>query len=239
MSASHRSERSSSGGTGEPGWDAIPFGVALTRPALAATASESPSAVTGTSSTSVVPPLSETVRALARDWSGSTTSSRRTPECGEGVRDRGAGATGSEQHDPVAVDPRQPVGEGPLEAGHVGVVPDRSPVADQDRVERPDRRHVRRHLVDQGHHGLLGRVGDVEPVEAQLDRSAQQALQALGVDRDVRLVDDLVDVPQPLPLRLPLVQLRGQRRTDAVADQPRQPRPSRRRRGHSPSLSGR
>ena len=161
------------------------------------------------------------------------------PERGERVGDGGAGTARAEEHDTVPVDARQAVDERPLEAGDVGVVPDGPAVADQDGVEGTDRRHLGRHLVDQRHHRLLGRVGDVEAVEAELDRAGQQPLQAVGVDRAVGLLDDLVDVAKPLPLRLPLVQLRGQRRTDAVADQPGQPGPSWSPRRHRPSLSGR
>jgi hypothetical protein len=111
-------------------------------------------------------------------------------------------------------------------------------VADQHGVERADRADRRGHLVHQRHHRLLGRVGDVEPVEAELDRRGEQPLETLPVDGGVGLVDHLVDVAQPLALGLALVHLRGQRRADTVPDQAGQPGPLLRGR-HSPSLSGR
>ena len=38
-------------------------------------------------------------------------------------------------------------------------------------------------LVDERHHRLLDRMGDVEPVEAELDRTGQQPLESRPVDR--------------------------------------------------------
>ena len=118
-----------------------------------------------------------------------------------------------------------PVVERPAEAGDVGVVADRRAVlADQHGVEGADRRHVAADLVDQRHHRLLDRMGDVEPVEAELDRRVEQLAEVVLREPFVGEVDGLVDVAKALPLRLPLVQLRGQRRLDALPEQADQDR---------------
>ena len=103
------------------------------------------------------------------------------PQLGQRMGDGGAGSARPQEHDPVAVDVREPVGERPEEAGDVGVVPDGPAVADQDRVERPDRPTPGRPRRP-GAPSPACRVGDVETVEAQLDRRGQQPAQAVPVD---------------------------------------------------------
>ena len=239
MSASQRSRRSSSAGTGEPGWAAMPIGLALTRPALPATAAAR--SAPATSSTWVCCPRSVAARAAARSASGSTTSRRRTPRSASAwatavpappapmrtTRSRSASGSPSrkERRKPLTsvLWPR-------VRPSRISTVLS-APIASTTAVD----------LVDQRHHRLLDRVRDVQAVEAELDAPASSRSRRTRSTVDVGLVDDLVDVAQPLAGGLALVQLRRQRRTDAVADQAGQPGPlsdacpGR----HRPSLSGR
>src|SRR5690606_36239609 len=84
----------------------------------------------------------------------------------------------------------------------------------------------------------LDRVGDVQPVEAQLDRVGEQVAQLLAVEPGVGQLDRLVGVAEPLPFALPLVQLGRERRADALAEQPDQVGTLLRPPAHSPNAFG-
>ena len=225
MSATHRSGRSSSAGTGEPGCAAIPIGRRVDQARAAGHRGGEP-VRRGRTELDLRRPRQ---RRRGRQGRGRGRGRGRRPAAvARRARRARARRRCRRRRRPAARPGRgrrraAPSAKDSPEAGDVGVVPDGPAVADQHGVERADRGHLGSDLVDQRHHRLLDRVGDVEPVEAELDRRREQVAQALAVDRAVGLVDDLVDVAQPLPLRLPLVQLRGQRRPDALADQPGEP----------------
>jgi hypothetical protein len=125
------------------------------------------------------------------------------------------------------------------EPGDVGVVADGLAVADEDGVERADDRDLRRQPVHQRHHHLLHRVRDVQPVEPEVDGGREQRPEVVRRDGVVAELHDLVDVPQPVPHALALVELGRQRRPHALAEQAGEegaPRPGP---GHRPSRCGR
>ena len=111
MSATQRSARSSSAGTGEPGWAAIPIGVALTRPGARGDRGGEP---VGGGRSDARPPSAAQPGTPRGPGPVAVRVDDQQPahaELGEGVGDGGAGAARSEEHDPLAVGVREPVGE--------------------------------------------------------------------------------------------------------------------------------
>jgi hypothetical protein len=65
-------------------------------------------------------------------------------------------------------------------------------------------------------------MGDVQSVEPELDGEFEQVPKVVRVSLSVVEVDGLVHVADLLAAGLPLVQLRGQGRLDALPEEPRQ-----------------
>ncbi len=137
-----------------------------------------------------------------------------------GVGDGRARAAGAELHDPLQRRVGQAPGEGRGEAGDVRVVTGGpAGVVEDDRVDRAERLGLRGERVQVLDDELLARVGDVQPVEAEVPGGAQQVAHGLGRHPEGVDVDQPVQVAQALPVGLPLVQGRAERRADAGADQ--------------------
>ena len=108
------------------------------------------------------------------------TLSRSAPEREHRVGDRRARPAGAEQHDALGARARQAALERLAEAARVGVVADRAPVAQHDRVDRAERGRLGRQLVELVDHELLARVRDVEPAQAGARASRTSAPTSLA-----------------------------------------------------------
>lgn len=131
------------------------------------------------------------------------------------MRDGRARAARAQLHDPLQGHVGQPAREGRGEAGDVGVVAGRSAVLEDDGVDRAERLGLRGERVQVPDDQLLARVGDVQPVEAQVPGGPHQLSDRLGADTERVDVDEPVHIAQALPVGLPLVQRRAQRGPDA------------------------
>ena len=137
----------------------------------------------------------------------------------QAVADGDTGATGADQQHPVVHRVGKHLAERASVARPVGVAAEHPAVAEQDRVDRAEVAGVVGELVEQGHHRLLERVRDVDPVEAEPAYPAEQ-LGQVGLRQAVHVgVDQPVGQRQPGLATLALLHRRGERGADPGADQ--------------------
>jgi hypothetical protein len=136
-----------------------------------------------------------------------------------GVRDGRARAAGAQLHDPLQRYVGQPAGEGRGETGDVRVVADRAAVLEDDGVDRAQRLGLWGECVQVLDDELLAGVRDVEPVETEVAGGPHQIAHRLGRHPERVDVDQPVQQAKALPVALPLVQRRAERRADAGTDQ--------------------
>ena len=140
-------------------------------------------------------------------------------EAEQRVRDRRAGAARAEENDPVGRRSEQSSDEVLLEAEGVGIVTGGLPALEHNGVHGPNGRRLGRELVNVVEDELLVRMGDVQPSVSEQRCVDKEVPDRFAAELQLRQVDRLVEIPKAQPVRLFLVQGRGERRGDAAADQ--------------------
>src|SRR5258708_6512776 len=86
-------------------------------------------------------------------------------------------AAGAKEHDPRQVRVGQSAPEAPAPAPSISVVPDQPITRANHGVDRPDALRLLRERIEKRDHGLLARIGDVQPGEShdagRLDEAGQ------------------------------------------------------------------
>ena len=137
----------------------------------------------------------------------------------QAVADGHAGTPRADQQHPVVDRVGQHLAEGAAVPGPVGVAAEHQAVAEDDRVHRTQVARVVGEVVEQRHHRLLERVGDVHPVEAEPAQPGEH-LRQVGARHAVDVeVDEPVGQREPGLASLALLHGRGQRGADPGADQ--------------------
>ena len=135
------------------------------------------------------------------------------------MRDRRTGAAGTEQADMAERDVAQSASKRRGEAGPIGIVADALAVPENDGVDRADRLGVGRKPVEQRQHGLLARMRDIDAGEPDRLRGVEQSRQIRRTAPVAGEVDQLIMQREAEMARLVLVQRRGARPLDTLADQ--------------------
>jgi hypothetical protein len=138
------------------------------------------------------------------------------------VSDRGAGATGAQQHDVRRLRSGKSLREPDGEAGRIGVVSDDAVGLEHHGVDRAERSCRVVDVVEVGDHQLLTGVGDVQCVEPESARPLQDLADLLRHQPRGGQVDRAVHVVEPVGAALGHVQRRGEGRADALPDQTHQ-----------------
>ena len=98
-------------------------------------------------------------------------------------------------------------------------MPDAAAILQHDSVDGAERCRIGREFVQEGEHGLLAGMGDVESCKAEALGCGQDFGQGACVDAERLQIDQLVDVAKALLGSFPLVQPRGSRCLDASSHQ--------------------